>query len=81
MTNSNGIFKRGSPHYLRVVLPLSHAVRHQYKSAKAIVSLGACSYREALTAAASKRAQILEATEPITAAKNFFKSSSQKSTA
>ncbi|MBT8578938.1 site-specific integrase [Polynucleobacter paneuropaeus] len=76
MANSNGIFKRGSSHYLRVVLPLSHALRHQYKSGKVIVSLGACSYREALTAAAIKRAQILEATEPIaTAKKNLTPSS------
>ena len=66
MANSNGIFKRGSSHYLRVVLPLSHALRHQYKSGKVIISLGACSYREALTAAAINRAQILEAKEPIT---------------
>lgn len=66
MANSNGIFKRGSSHYLRVVLPLSHPLHHEYKSGKVIVSLGACSYREALTAAAIKRAQILEATEPIT---------------
>lgn len=65
MANSNGIFKRGSSHYLRVVLPLSHALRQQYKSGKVIVSLGACSYREALTAAAIKRAQILESTEHI----------------
>jgi integrase len=64
MANSNGIFKRGSSHYLRVVLPLSHVLHHQYKSGKVIVSLGACSYREALTAAAIKRAQILEVTEP-----------------
>ena len=66
MANSNGIFKRGSSYYLRVVLPLSHALCHQYKSGKVIVSLGACSYREALTAAAIKRAQILEAKEPLT---------------
>jgi integrase len=44
---------------------LSHALRHQYRSVKVIISLGACSYREALTAAAIKRAQILEAKEPI----------------
>ncbi|MBT8604891.1 site-specific integrase [Polynucleobacter paneuropaeus] len=65
MANSNGIFKRGSSHYLRVVLPLSHALRHQYKSGRVIVSLGACSYREALTAGAIKRAQILEAKDPL----------------
>lgn len=66
MANSNGIFKRGSSHYLRVVLPLSHTLRQQYKSGKVIISLGACSYREALTAAAIKRAQILEAKEALT---------------
>jgi integrase len=76
MANSNGIFKRGSSHYLRVVLPLSHALRHQYKSGKVIVSLGACSYREALTAAAIKRAQILETTEPITFIKKSLVTSS-----
>jgi len=63
MANSNGIFKRGGSHYLRVVLPLSHTLRNNYKSGKVIISLGACSYREALTAAAIKRAQILEAKE------------------
>ena len=61
MANSNGIFKRGSSHYLRVVLPKTHKLINTYKSGKVIVSLGACSYREALTAAAIKRAQILEA--------------------
>jgi len=66
MANSNGIFKRGSSHYLRVVLPKAHQLINTYKSGKVIVSLGACSYREALTAAAIKRAQILEADEPIT---------------
>ena len=61
MANSNGIFKRGSSYYLRVVLPKTHQLINIYKSGKVIVSLGACSYREALTAAAIKRAQILEA--------------------
>jgi len=70
MANSNGIFKRGSSHYLRVVLPTSHLLRNTYKSGKVIVSLGACSYREALTAAAIKRAQILEANAPITYTKS-----------
>jgi integrase len=69
MANSNGIFKRGSSHYLRVVLPKTHQLVNTYKSGKVIVSLGACSYREALTAAAIKRAQILEANEPL--AKNL----------
>jgi hypothetical protein len=65
MANSNGIFKHGSSHYLRVVLPKTHQLINAYKSGKVIVSLGACSYREALTAAAIKRAQILEADEKI----------------
>lgn len=69
MANSNGIFKRGSSHYLRVVLPKTHQLINSYKSGKVIVSLGACSYREALTAAAIKRAQILEATTPITSSR------------
>ena len=63
MANSNGIFKRGSSHYLRVVLPKTHQLINAYKSGKIIISLGACSYREALTAGAIKRAQILEADE------------------
>lgn len=65
MANSNGIFKRGSSHYVRVILPKSHQLISTYKSGKVIVSLGACSYREALIAAAIKRAQILEASKPI----------------
>ena len=69
MANSNGIFKRGSSHYLRVVLPKTHQLINTYKSGKVIVSLGACSYREAIRTAAIKRAQILEAHEPI--AKNL----------
>jgi len=61
MANSNGIFKRGSSHYLRVVLPKSHVLHNKYKSGKVIVSLGACKYRDALALAAIKRTQILEA--------------------
>ena len=68
MANSNGIFKRGSSHYLRVVLPKTDVLRNTYKSGKVIVSLGACSYREALTAATIKKAQILEAKELTTKA-------------
>lgn len=62
MSKSNGIFQRGSSHYLRVVLPITHPLRNTYKSGKVVVSLGACSYREAITSAAIKRAQILEST-------------------
>jgi len=78
MANSNGIFKRGSSHYLRVVLPLSHTLRDQYKSGKVIISLGACSYREALIAAAIKRAQILESTERIAPNTNNIDSTKAK---
>ena len=76
MANSNGIFKRGSSHYLRVVLPQAHILRNTYKSGKVIVSLGACSYRDAHTAAAIKRAQILEAKEPLTPTIRSLSSSS-----
>jgi hypothetical protein len=70
MANSNGIFQRGSSHYLRVVLPITHPLRSIYKSGKVILSLGACSYREAITLAAIKRAQILESKESIAALVN-----------
>jgi integrase len=63
MANSNGIFKRGNSFYLRVVLPKTHQLLDTYKSGKVIVSLGACGYREALTSAVIKRAQILQANE------------------
>lgn len=59
MTKSNGIFQRGSSHYLRVVLPKTHQLVNIYKSGRVIVSLGACSYREAITLGAIKRAEIL----------------------
>ena len=59
MANSNGIFQRGSSHYLRVVLPINHELQKQYKSGKIVVSLGSCSYREAVTLGNIKRAEIL----------------------
>ena len=59
MANSNGIFKRGNSYYLRVVIPKEHPLGYFYKSGKVISSLGACSYRDALTSAAMLRAQIL----------------------
>jgi integrase len=65
MSKSNGIFQRGSSHYLRVVLPKTHPLRSSYKSGKVVISLGACSYREALTLAVIKRANIMESTESI----------------
>lgn len=65
MSSSNGIFQRGSSHYLRVLLPINHPLRDTYKSGKVVISLGACSYRGAVTLAAIKRAQILESTEPL----------------
>jgi len=59
MSSSNGIFQRGSSHYLRVVLPKEHPLQKLYKSGKVVVSLKACSYRDAVTAGAIKRAEIL----------------------
>ena len=59
MSNSNGIFQRGSSHYLRVVLPKEHPLQKFYKSGKVVVSLRACSYRDAVTAGAIKRAEVL----------------------
>ncbi|QWD69655.1 site-specific integrase [Polynucleobacter sp. UB-Siik-W21] len=59
MANTNGIFQRGSSHYLRVVLPINHELQKQYKSGKIILSLGSCSYREAVTLGTIKRAEIL----------------------
>jgi hypothetical protein len=53
----------GAPHYLRVVLPINHPLRNTYKGGKVVISLGACSYRGAVTSAAIKRAQILESAE------------------
>lgn len=64
MAKSNGIFQRGSSHYLRVVLPKTHQLINIYKSGKVIVSLGACSYREAVTLGVIKRAEILGLTTP-----------------
>jgi len=40
----------------RVVLPKTYKLTNAYESGKVIVSLGACSYRAALTVAAIKRA-------------------------
>jgi integrase len=59
MAKSNGIFQRGSSHYLRVVLPKTHQLIDIYKSGKVVISLGACSYREAVTLGSIKRAEIL----------------------
>jgi len=59
MSSSNGIFQRGSSHYLRVVLPKDHPLQKFYKSGKVVVSLKACSYRDAVTAGVIQRAEIL----------------------
>lgn len=72
MSKSNGIFKRGSSHYLRVVLPQTHPLHNEYKSGRVIVSLGASCYRDALTTAAIKRAQILESKERAVRQTNTF---------
>ena len=73
MSNSNGIFQRGSSHYLRVVLPINHPLRNTYKSGKVVISLGAWSYRGAVTSAAIKRVQILEAKAGHSAKSTMFR--------
>jgi integrase len=64
MAKSNGIFQRGSSHYLRVVLPKTHQLIDIFKSGKVVISLGACSYREAVTLGSIKRAEILGQISP-----------------
>lgn len=59
MANKTGIFQRGSSYYLRVVLPINHELQKQYKSGKVVLSLGSCSYREAVRLGAIKKAEIL----------------------
>lgn len=71
MAKPNGIFQRGSSYYLRVVLPKTHQLINLYKSGKVVVSLGACSYREAATLGAIKRAEILGLIAPNPKAKNI----------
>jgi hypothetical protein len=48
MTTLTGLFSRGPSFYLRVVLPDGHAAHRQYRSGRVVLSLGACSRREAI---------------------------------
>ena len=59
MADLTGLFTRGSSYYLRVVLPDSHPATSQYRSGKVVLSLGACSRREAISKGTILRAEIL----------------------
>lgn len=59
MASVTGLFRRGASYYLKVVLPLDHPARAQYRSGRQVVSLGACSFREAVGHATQRRALIL----------------------
>ena len=79
IANLNGIFKRGSSGYLRAALPKTDQLISVYKSGKVIVSLGAFSYKKALTAVI-KRAQILKADAPTVLTKNKLRTTSRSLT-
>lgn len=59
MTTLAGLFSRGPSYYLRVVLPDGHPATHQYRSGRIVLSLGACSQREAISKGIMLRAEIL----------------------
>ena len=59
MANLTGLFQRGSTYYVRIVLPREHQLRSSYKNGCYVVTLGTCSYREALLKGTIKRAEIL----------------------
>lgn len=58
MASLTGPFRRGASYYLKVVLPLDHPARAQYRSGRQVVSLGACTFREAIRAGTVRRAEI-----------------------
>lgn len=59
MPDLTGLFRRGPSYYLRVVLPHEHPDRTRYRSGKVVLSLGACSPREAVANGILLRAKIL----------------------
>ena len=59
MTVLKGLFQRGSSYYLRVVLPINHPLKPQYKNGEYVASLGKCTRRVATTKGAPKRAVVL----------------------
>ncbi len=59
MSSLTGLFTRGSSYYLRVVLPPTHPARFKHRNGRVVVSLGACSKREAVIKGTVLRAEIL----------------------
>ena len=59
-----GLFQRGSSYYLRVVLPLLHPLQTKYKNGEFVVSLGPCSYRDAVQRGTVQRTGLLYGTNP-----------------
>jgi integrase len=59
MTTLPGLFSRGQSYYLRVVLPDGHPATQKYRSGRIVLSLGACSRREATSRGIMLRADIL----------------------
>lgn len=59
MARLTGLFERGGSYYLRIILPLHHPLRTQYKSGKVVRSLGRCSYKEAIRLGTLRRAEVL----------------------
>ncbi len=59
-----GLFQRGSSYYLRVVLPLLHPLQTKYKNGEFVVSLGPCSYRDAVLRGTIERAGVLYGANP-----------------
>ncbi|WP_197507001.1 site-specific integrase [Mitsuaria sp. 7] len=67
MSTLTGLFSRGPSFYLRVVLPLDHPGRSRYRSGRVVLSLGACSRREAISKGIMLRAEVLRGELPPTA--------------
>jgi len=61
MATLTGLFQRGSAYYLRVILPVQHPMRRQYKNGEFVTSLGRCTRREAKIKGTIKRAEVLTA--------------------
>ncbi len=59
-----GLFQRGSSYYLRVVLPLLHPLQTKYKNGEFVVSLGPCSYRDAVQRGMIQRTELLYRANP-----------------
>lgn len=64
MAAVTGLFQRGRSYYLRVVLPNAHPLKTKYKNGSLVVSLGHCSYREALLKGTLRRAEVLGGWQP-----------------